>query len=275
MRLILKEQGCDVRIATLFGATAVRFLYSMVMPGMLSTGVKWYILKKDTGKGSNVLSSMLYNQLSVIIVMTVCGLAALIITNPTSMLIPNTENQLLLPVICGILLVVIILIFSLLLNGRTGPKIITSLGFLLRPLPTKIRQKGKKIPEQIAIFQAVGWRFHLAIVSITIIASVAGTFFIYILSAKAAHITAPVGVFVWLCAVIYILGRLPISVANLGVREVTLVGTLALYGVDAPPALLMSMILFSITILMAVMGAIYQLCWSVHKGLKITPSAKP
>jgi hypothetical protein len=66
-----------------------------------------------------------------------------------------------------------------------------------------------------------------------------------------------------LCAVIYVLGRIPISVANLGVREVTLVGLLALYGVEKPQALLMSMILFSAVIFMAVIGAIYQLFWNI------------
>jgi len=59
--------------------------------------------------------------------------------------------------------------------------------------------------------------------------------------------------------------RIPISVANLGVREFTLVGLLALYGVDKSQALLMSMILFSALIVMALIGAIYQLSWTVSE----------
>lgn len=267
MQLILKKQGCNVRTATLFGATAVTFLYSMVMPGMLSTGAKWYILKKDTGKGSNVFSSMLYNQLLVMFVVTVSGLIALIITNPTAVL-TDTKNRWLLPIVCGFLVVVIIIIFLLLLNYRTGGKIVEICSFLLRPLPAKIRQKGEKIPEQIAIFQTVGWRFHLATVSIVIISSVIGNFSVYVLAARAAHITVPVEIFVWLCAVTFLLERLPISVANLGVREVTFVGALALYGVDASSALLMSMIIFTITVLMAVIGAFFQLYWAFQRPEK-------
>ncbi|GAI49186.1 unnamed protein product, partial [marine sediment metagenome] len=86
---------------------------------------------------------------------------------------------------------------------------------------------------------------------------------IYILSARGANVTAPLGVFVWLCAVIYVLGRVPISVANLGVREATLVGLLGIYGVEKSQALLMAMILFSALIVMAVIGAIFQLFWAV------------
>jgi len=260
MQLILKKQGCNVSIATIFGASAVTLFYSMIIPGILSAGIKWYILRKDTGKGSNVLSSMLYNQLSILFIMTVFGLVALIVTNPAA----NTGNRWLLPAVCLVLLAAIIIISLLFLNSRTGGKIIKGLMLLLRPFPANIRQKSQKVIEQIAIFQAVGAGFHLAIAAITIIASPVGGVVIYIFSARGANITAPLGVFVWLCAVIYVLGRIPISVANLGVREVTLVGFLALYGVETSPALLMSMILFSAVVFMAVIGAIYQLFWAVR-----------
>ncbi len=263
MKLILKKQSCTVATATIFGATAVTCLYSMILPGVLSTGVKWYILKKGTGKGSNVLSSMLYNQLSATVVMMVFGLAALMITNPTLLLMSNTDNRWLLPMVSGILLITIIVMSLLLLNEKTGGKIIKGIGFLLRPLPAKIRQKGREILDQIATFQAAGAGFHLKIVSITIIDTLIGGVIIYILSAHGANVIAPLGVFVWLCAVIYVLGRIPISVANLGVREVMLVVLLAPYGVEKPQALLMSMILFSALIVMAIIGAIYQLSWTV------------
>lgn len=263
MQLILKKQACNVRVTTLFGASAVTLFYSMIIPGILSTGVKWYILKKNTGKSTNVLSSMLYNQTSIMVVMTVFGLAALMITNPASLSTANTENQWLLPAVCGMLITVIILVSLLLLNSRAGGKIIKAIGVLLRPLPVKIRQKAQEILEQAAIFQTAGAGFHLTIASITIIVNLIGGVFTYFLSAKAANITAPVGVLVWLCAAIYILGKVPISLANLGVREVTLVGFLAIYGVDKPQALLMSMILFSTIVVMAVIGAMYQLFWTV------------
>ncbi len=263
MQLILKKQDCNVSIATLFGASAVTLFYSMIIPGILSTGVKWYILKKDTGKSSNVLSSMVYNQMSIMVVMTVFGLAALMITNPASLSTADTNNHWLLPAGCGILMAAIILISLLLLNSRTGGKIIEAFELLLKPFPAKIRQKAREILEQLAIFQSAGGRFHLTIASITIIANLIGGVLIYFFSAKAANITAPAGVFVWLCAIIYILGRIPISVANLGVREFTLVGLLGIYGVAKPQALLMSMILFSAVILMAAIGAIYQLFWAL------------
>jgi uncharacterized membrane protein YbhN (UPF0104 family) len=261
MQLILKRQGCNVDCATIFGATAVTCLYSLIMPGMLSTGVKWYILKKDTGKPSNVFSSMLYNQLSIMVVMTAFGLAALMIANPVPLFTANTENQWLLPAVCGLLLAAVLLAALLLWSNRAGGKIIEVLRFLLRPFPVKIRQKGGEILGQISMFQAGGWRFHLTVALITITGTLIGSVVTYALAARSAHITAPVPVFVWLCAVVYVLGRMPISVANLGVREFLLVSILSMYGVEKSAALLMSMILFSALVFMAVIGAICQLLW--------------
>lgn len=263
LQLILRKQGCHVGVTTLFGASAVTSLYSMVMPGILSTGVKWYILRKNTGKGGAVLSGMLYNQFTLFAAMIVLGLIALILTNPSSSLPIDPEDQWLLPSVCGVLLVATTLVYWLLLSSRTGPGIARVLGSLLKPLPEGLRQKGREVIAQIGVFQTAGVRFHLAIAVITIAAGLLVGVLMYSLAAKAANITISVGVLLWLCSIVFILGRIPISVANLGIREATLVGFLTMYGVEQSAALLMSMILFSALILMAVIGAAYQLVWAV------------
>ncbi len=274
MQFVLKRQDCSVGTRTIFGATTMTALYSLVLPGILSTGVKWYVLKRDTGKGSNVFSSMVYNQLSTMIIMTVFGLAALMISNPASLLMPGSKNQWLLPALCGATLAVVVVGTLLLLNSRTGGRAIRVLKILLRPLPDKARRKAEEILDQIAVFQAVGWRFHLAFVLITVADTLVGGVVTYILAARTAHIVAPVWVFVWLCAGIYVVGRIPISVANLGVREATLVGFLAVYGVEKSAAMLMSMILFSALVFMAIVGAVYQLFWTLTAKKPAQPPAQ-
>jgi uncharacterized membrane protein YbhN (UPF0104 family) len=265
MRIILRQQGCDVGVGMLFSVTTVTAFYSLIMPGMLSTGVKWYILKKSTGRGGSVFSSMLYNQLLTMSIMTVFGLAAIAVTNPTSLLIPGAQSQWLLPAVCSFLLVVVICIALLLLNARTGGMFIKMLKRLIRPMGATVHQKGQDVLDQIAGFQTAGVGFHLGMTSLTIADTLAGGVIGYVICAKAANIAAPVGLFVWLCAIIYVLGRLPISIANLGVRESLLVSLLPVYGVDESAALLMSMILFSRLVVMAMVGAVYQISWSAGK----------
>jgi uncharacterized membrane protein YbhN (UPF0104 family) len=262
MRLVLARQDCTVGVGTIFGATMMTSLYSLILPGILSTGVKWYVLKRNTGKGSNVFSSMVYNQFSTVVIVTLFGLAAIMISNPAPLLMPDAKNQWLLPAVCGTVLAAVLLGILLLLNSRTGGRVIGALKRPLKLLPERIRRKAEEILDQIAVFQAAGWRFHSTFVLITIVDTLVGGVVSYILAARTAHITAPMSVFVWLCALVYVLGRIPISVANLGVREATLVGFLAVYGVEQSAAMLMSMTLFSTLVLMAIIGAAYQLAWT-------------
>jgi len=264
LQWILRKQDCRVSTNTIFGASAVTSLYGLVLPGILSTGIKWYILKRSTGKGSHVLSGMLYNQVTLTVVMTVIGLAGLIVTNPAQTLFPDGGPQHVLPLACAAAIVLVVLSSVLAVNKRTGGLILRLIAFALRPLPRTIREKGAALLAQIATFQTAGWRFHLAIAAINVVDGLLIGLLIYLSAAWAARVVVPTGVLIWLCAIVFVLGKIPISVANLGVREVTLVGLLAGYGVGRAEALLMSMILFSSLIFMAAIGLVYWLVWAVQ-----------
>jgi len=255
LRLILKQQSVDVGTYTIFKVSAATALYSLVLPGVMSTGVKWYILKKATGKGTNIFNSMVYNQLSEIIVMTCCALAVLTITNPTSLLFPATENHWLLPTLCSIGLLLLVASTLFLLIPQTSGYVLRALDYMVKPLPDKVRNKARQTLQEATMFHDTGWSFHFTMVLLNILTQVVGTVVVYILAAKAANFSVPLTVHVWLASLVFILGRIPISIAGLGVREITLVGILTAYGIEESSALLMSMILFSTVIIKAMIGA--------------------
>ena len=265
LRIILRKQDCDVGLHTLFATTCVTAYYSLFLPGIMSTGVKWYILKRSTGKGANVLSSMLYNQATLAVVMVVAGLVALALAAPTQTAAPDAGRSSLLPVLCVVLAAFVIVSAILVLNDRTGGPAIRLLKATLRPLPRLIQEKGRALLEQIAVFQTAGWRFHAVVALINVIDGLLVGLLLYFLAARAAFVVVPVGALVWLCAVVFVLGKIPITIANLGVREVTLVGLLGLYGVAKPAALLMSMVMFSGLVFLGLLGAVYQLYWSAKR----------
>jgi hypothetical protein len=167
--------------------------------------------------------------------------------------------------IAALLLVLMILSSILLLNPRTGRFAIGAFDWLLKPWPQKVRLKGREILGQIATFQTVGARFHLMIATINAFDAGVVCVLSYIAAAQAAGIRVPLGMFICLCASVYVLSKVPVTLANLGFREVTLVGLLGLYGVDKSAALVMSMVLFSSQIFMAALGIVYQLAWSGRK----------
>ncbi|MEN6337620.1 MAG: lysylphosphatidylglycerol synthase transmembrane domain-containing protein [Phycisphaerales bacterium] len=264
LRWILRQQDCDVSLNTIYGATCVTSLYGLVVPGFVSTGVKWYILRRTTGKGANVLSAMLYNQVSLTVVMMAVGLVGIIVVNPTQALWPNAAGSWVLPVLCGVFLAAILGVSLLALNERTGGPMIRLFMAALKPLPQAVREKARILLEQIGTFQSAGWRFHVRIAAVNITDSILVGLLWYLFAAKAASVAVPTSVLIWLCAIVFLLGKLQITVANLGVREVALVGLLAGYGVTRPAALLMSMALLSSMVFMALLGVIYQLVWAIQ-----------
>ena len=265
LRLILKQQSLDVGAFTIFKISAATALYSLVLPGLMSTGVKWYILKKATGKGTNIFNSMLYNQLSEIVVMSACALLVLIVTNPTSLLFPDTTHLWLLPTVCSIVLLLLITSTLFLLIPRTSGYVLKALNYMIKPLPDQMRNKARQALQEAAMFHDAGWSFHVSMVLFNILTQVVGTIIVYSFAAKAANFSIPMTVYIWLTSLVFILGRIPITIAGLGIREMTLVGILGAYGVEESSALLMSMILFSTIILKAIIGAGFMIQWSLAK----------
>ncbi len=272
LQWILRKQECEVSTNLIFGATCVTSLYGLVLPGFVTTGVKWYILKRTTGRGTNVLSAMLYNQVTLTVVMTVVGLVGLIVVNPTQALWPESRQLWILPAVCAVVLAVVVVIAVLALNKRTAGPVIRLLTVALKPLPQGAQEKGQALLMQIATFQSAGWRFHLAVGLINVVAALPAGLLWYLFAAWAASVVVPTGVLIWLCAIVFVLGKIPVSIANLGVREVTLVVLLAGYGVSEPAALLMSMILFSSLVFLAALGVVYQLVWTLSSR-QAAPSA--
>ena len=160
---------------------------------------------------------------------------------------------------------VIVLLSVLAVNRRTGGAVIRLLVAGLRFMPRAVRGKGQEMLNQVVVFQNAGWRFHSQIALLNVIDGLVVGLLMYLFAAKAAHVVVPMGMLIWLCAIVFVLSKIPVSVANLGVREVTLIGLLGLYGVDKSAAFLMSMVLFSGLVFMALLGLAYQLYWSLAK----------
>jgi hypothetical protein len=262
-QLIIKKLACFASVNTLFAASAMMALYGMVMPGMLSLAAKWYVIKRATGKGEQVVSAMVYNQVSIMVAMVAFGLLALVVSNPLSQL-SLTQSQAGWLSVGGILMFMVIMgMFAVLLNRRVGTPIDHLIRRCLRPFPELIRVRADSVLEQIHIFRTLGPGFHLYILGLGLVTSALGGGVLFMLAARATHIHVPFMAFVWMHAVIYIFGRIPVSISNCGVREFVLMGLLGVYGVDRSVALLMSMIVFSAHIFMAFIGALYQVSWSL------------
>ena len=255
MRIILNRLECDVKLKTLMATTAITTLYSLILPGMLSSGVKWYILKKDTGQGSRVFSSMIYNQASELFVVIILGVLGVSFA--------NLKNNLLLTTLSLAAVFVLVGIFLLLVYAKDTKKIRLIISWPLKLFPAKVRTKIDSSLDHLHIFQQQNISFHIKISFFTMLGFL-GSVATYVLAASAVNIEVPATVLVWQCALIYLLAKLPISVGNLGVREITLIEVLKTYSIEPSSAFLMSMILFSNVLLVAIIGAFCQIFYKFN-----------
>lgn len=255
MHQILKRQDCHASTLALFATSSVTALYGLVLPGMLDSSVKWYILRRHTGKGTQVFSSMAYSQLAALFVTVFAALGALALTQPL--------GRRRISWICAVLMGVQVLVWFLLFYRHTGPKFIGVLRRIINHLPAWICNTGNRILDELRIFQSAPWFFHARVAAINFLVMTVLAAVIYVLAARAAWIQVPVGTLIWISALVYILSRLPISIANLGWREWTLTGLLGLYGADPSQVLVMSMVLLSNKFVVAAFGAGFQIHWSL------------
>lgn len=262
-QLIFKRLDCPVGVNTLFGATAVMTLYGMVLPGVLSLAAKWQVLKRCTGKGSSILSGMLYSQVSVMLVMLVFGLLALALGGPVDQTPMGQAGGAGYLYVCTIVLLALVLVTYACMCSPAGTPFDSLFHAMVGRLPEPVARKVRTVTGQLAVFRTVGLRFHLTIASLTFVTGVMGGGVLLKLAAQSVGISVPALVFVWMYVLVYLLGRLPISVANCGVREFVLVGVLGGFGIDSSAALLMSVILFAAQVFLAFIGALYQLSWSL------------
>jgi len=115
-----------------------------------------------------------------------------------------------------------------------------------------------KIIRSSQVFVSTGPTFHLSMAGINVGSTLLSAV-LYSCCAAAIGISVPFTAFLWQASVVYILGRIPISVANFGVREFTLIGLLSLHGVDAATAVVFSLLVFSNALVMAFLGLLYQI----------------
>lgn len=259
MHHILKQQGCRAGTWILFAVSAVTALYGLVLPGLVDSSVKWYILKRHTGKGIHVFSGMAYGQITSLSIALFAALGALALTQPTG----DERVSLLCVLLMGLLMMGWLLVF----HPKTGTQVIIWLRWPLRCLPGWLRNTGNRILDQLGLYQNAPWSFHGIVVALYILGFTVLGNTIYVLAARAAGIEVSIGAIIWVCALVYILSRLPISIANFGWREMTLVTGLGLYGAGPSAAFVMSMVLFSNKLVIAAIGACFQLAWTLrHPG---------
>jgi glycosyltransferase 2 family protein len=250
MQAILRQAGQTVRLRRVVLAHALARLYSLITPGELVASIaKWKNLSDATGQGPLVLNSIIYYRFVLLISPLIIGASALAISNP----FPGVALDLF---AWGFTLL-LVLGMAFVLHRTTAPLFDAGIAALLQRVPAIVRRPGMKVLAALHALRSMTLGQHAAFM-LAGIADFALVMLGFWAAARAMNLELPLVTLVWVQAAILLLRLLPITFANLGVREGLLVFVLALYGVAAGDAIALGLLLFSRYLAIAAIGAVYQ-----------------
>lgn len=255
LRHLMQKVGMPISVGRVFMASQLAALYTLTVPGELAaSAAKWADLSRATGKRSLVLNAMAYNKLLLTAAPLLVGGVALLIDDPL-----GTRWGLAIPI--GLILAITWLMISL-YHPHLGALTDRFLRRKVSRLPHLISSRIGFVLESMGRIRALPFRTHVTMVAFTALGIAIGVVRFYI-GMRALGIVVPLVSVLWVTAFLRLVALLPLTVANLGIRESMLVVTLSASGVPPQQAVALGLLGFSITVLMALVGAGYQFASAV------------
>ncbi len=242
----------EVEFLTLLKFTFIGAFYTMILPGQLSGEIaKTWRLAKGTSIAEQVAASVFIDRVTGIIALLVLAFMG------ASFSTAEVAGFIIFPSA----LVVMILFLSIFLMRVQAIQLSVKsmLHWLMDPFPYLRSQLPRviKLVDHLAYYSGahrklmisifVGFVFQAAVVAIAFLFS------------KALGITIGFLDLAWIMGAISLLIFLPISVSGIGVRELGFVGILSLFEIDVSTALTLSILIFSLQIIGAAIGAVFEL----------------
>ena len=241
----------DIRFGPLLRVSLVRYFYSLIALGAVTGDVaRAYLLGKGKKDGFAVITAS-------VIVDRITGFIGLMLTGVIGMLASSTQiPSPLLPLCLSTILIGILAVFSLRNNSMHG--------FVVKLVRITLEKAGplKRFIEPLARGLEALHRYA-GQSKLMVLSMAAGIFSQVLCIASMALLARGLGLNVamwdwcWIFCVVSMTVLVPISISGLGIREGSFVALLALFGVGAEKAMALSLLVFSLDI---VLGAVGWLC---------------
>jgi glycosyltransferase 2 family protein len=227
----------------------ISMFYSLFLPSMIAGGaIRWYHFAKLDQRPAEALAAILFNRVFETLMLVTIGVLAFLADRRSA-----AEAGLGVVMMLGLLMVVMIYLFAFDRRVHT----LMGRGLARLPLPARLRVAGEKLLGAMSRFDQLGPAFTLKYFSLGIARQVISValimVFVYALGIEIGFLTIA-----WIRSVVALLSLIPISIAGLGVREVTFVVALAQYGVPAESALVLSLLLFARTVIYGLAGGLVE-----------------
>lgn len=234
MQAIAIAQGVDATLSMMMRILFTSAFYNILSPGALAGGAVTYVKYRQEGvRPAPAVANIYANKLIEILVV--------VLPAPLFWLIDQGFNLYLI-LACGVVVVMVLWQSLAFFFGRPGnlqwleSKInrhgVTSLHRALAALCRQIEKIGQ-ISHQMTLVLLLYSALYALLAALAILC------FGYALNFEVGLVAI-----LWVYPVIYLLALLPVSISNIGVREVTMILLLASYGVTATEAVAWSVLIY-------------------------------
>ena len=237
------------KIIKLFESNMIGQFYGLILPGqLLGDGAKAYIFGKGKDDTEKIWVSVFFDKITGIIGLLILGIFGLVFTREA------------LP---------IWFVWGLLASTGFGFLILFLIrlkffyNFIMRVL-LKLKQKLVKFNKLFELFSKLvdAWYIYTRKTKIVFLSILLGVVYqimgivINMILANEFDINVSFVDWCWLLAVVSILLLLPLTIGGIGIREGSLIGLLGWLGVTSEKALALSFSIFSLQIILAIVGGL-------------------
>jgi len=246
--------------------------YSLVLPGNLIAGgtASWYKLARSSGKGIEAAALLLHFR--VVNTLTLLGIG-LVGTWFDPRWASTGFRALVTAGFLGCLLLFLPFVSA---AAASHVERIGRLWSFWLPANGRLRQKGQALWGAVKSFHSLNGQSTTLVLGLSLLSHAFGTLLFYLL-AIGTNIHLSVFVSAWLRSLLNIVQFFPISIAGLGVRDVSLVLLLRDYGVPEAQALGLSLALLGMIIAGGTLGGVLELCdllWGRSGARRPVPAQK-
>jgi uncharacterized membrane protein YbhN (UPF0104 family) len=252
---VFRRAQLSVSVTRVFLANALSALYSLALPGdIAASGVRWLDLSAATGKKAAVFNALVYHRIVTALFTLTLGVFALVVSNPLGHRAIQYGAV--------FLLVGLILLFVFLYHPRVGARVESALRSASDKLPRLGASYAIPVIDAMRRFHGFTIRDHTTVFAWSSV-FIAFRILTYWCAIRAFDLDVNLIDILWIVAFLSVAAALPLTIANLGVREGILVLVLSPFGIASGTAVALGLVLFANHFLLALIGALYQFALSL------------
>lgn len=256
----LKPLGLPVTSGELFRYQMATTFYALLLPGDLAAGgVFWYKLFRKAKKVYEPMALIIFTRLINTLAMLMIGLVAMWYDSKVA----TPEIRMMLVVIFCLGTTAFLPLIS-----RRIKNVVHDMGVKINGVgivPKFISTKIEKLWTALIAFQKMresGSAYK--VIALAFLVHLVGTCWFFLL-AQSLELGVSIFVIGWIRVCLALLQFIPITIAGLGVREVSVVYLLGMYGVDEPLALAFSLCIFAVNVTAGLVGWVIEISEGTHQ----------